>query len=375
MGGIFLRDGDTYIELMEQPYDTELILQDLIAQHPKILAGDETGHGKLVLVKQEAAVSDPEAGTSRWSLDHLYLDASGIPTLVEVKRASDPRLRREVVAQMLEYAANAATSWSTDRLREWFEDTCAARGQEPEAVLRETLDIEDVEAFWGRVATNLSAEQLRLVFVADNIVPELRRMIEYLNRQMQDTEVFAIEVKQYVTDDLEQQTIVPRIIGQTEAARQAKRHAARGGSWDRESILEAVAENNRAWIPIVERLYAWGDGQTDLTSFYGSGTKDGSFRWGSDKPNIWPFNVYTSGTVELSFQAVRARPPFDDLALREQLRSRFAEIPGVTLGPVEDLARPNFPLDLLATEEAFERFTSTVEWAFEQARTASSPAA
>lgn len=342
MAGIFLRDGDTYVELMEQPYDTERILQDLIAQHPQVLAGDESAHGKLVLVKQEAAVDDPEIGSSRWSLDHLYLDAAGTPTLVEVKRASDPRLRREVVAQMLEYAANAATSWSTDRLREWFEDTCAGTGQDPEAVLRDRLDIDDVEAFWGRVGTSLSAEQLRLVFVADTIGPELRRMIEYLNRQMQDTEVFAIEVKQYVTDDRQQQTIVPRIIGQTEASRQAKRHTARGGSWTHESIFEALAATNPAWIPIADRLYAWGETRSDLELLYGNGVKDGSFRWGSSTPNLWPFTVYTNGSVELNFQAVRNRPPFDDLSLREDLRRRFTEIPGVTLGPVDDLRRPSF---------------------------------
>jgi hypothetical protein len=30
---------------------------------------------------------------TRWSLDHLFLDADGIPTLVEVKRGSDTRYR------------------------------------------------------------------------------------------------------------------------------------------------------------------------------------------------------------------------------------------------------------------------------------------
>src|SRR4051794_12230288 len=41
-------------------------------------------------------------GSSRWSLDHLFVDQEGVPTLVEVKRSSDTRARREVVAQMLD---------------------------------------------------------------------------------------------------------------------------------------------------------------------------------------------------------------------------------------------------------------------------------
>jgi hypothetical protein len=62
---------------------------------------------RWLLVTREAGIALPGgAGGSRWSLDHLFLDQDGIPTLVEVKRASDPRGRREVVAQMLDYAAS-----------------------------------------------------------------------------------------------------------------------------------------------------------------------------------------------------------------------------------------------------------------------------
>jgi len=47
-----------------------------------------------------------EAGVSVGSLDHLFLDEAGVPTLVEVKRSSDTRARREMVAQMLDYFNN-----------------------------------------------------------------------------------------------------------------------------------------------------------------------------------------------------------------------------------------------------------------------------
>lgn len=141
MPGIFLRDGDQYVPLHEQPYDAERTLQDLIAQHPEVVSGSEDQHGTLVLVKQEVALVDPELGGSRWSLDHLYLDRSGVPTLVEVKRASDPRSRREVVAQMLEYAANASASWTGEGLREWFAETCKEAEREPDQYLLDVLGV------------------------------------------------------------------------------------------------------------------------------------------------------------------------------------------------------------------------------------------
>jgi hypothetical protein len=57
------------------------------------------------------------------------------------------------------------------------------------------------------------------VFVSHSIGTELRRIIEYLNRQMSATEVLAIEVKPYTDADGAHQTIGPRVVGDTAEAR------------------------------------------------------------------------------------------------------------------------------------------------------------
>ncbi len=75
------------------------------------------------------------------------------------------------------------------------------------------------------MATNLHARRLRLVFVADDIPAELRRIVEFLNEQMTRTDVLAIEVRQYVALASDMVTLVPRLIGQTQAARDTKRAA------------------------------------------------------------------------------------------------------------------------------------------------------
>ncbi|MFI0718271.1 hypothetical protein [Streptomyces sp. NPDC021224] len=41
-------------------------------------------------------------------MDHLFVDADAVPTLVKVNRAADTRIRREVVGQMLDYAVELA---------------------------------------------------------------------------------------------------------------------------------------------------------------------------------------------------------------------------------------------------------------------------
>jgi hypothetical protein len=69
---------------------------------------------KWLLVSREAALPSEENGSDRWSVDHLFLDQDAVPTLVEVKRSSDTRIRREVVGQMLDYAANAVVYWPVE---------------------------------------------------------------------------------------------------------------------------------------------------------------------------------------------------------------------------------------------------------------------
>jgi uncharacterized DUF497 family protein len=73
-------------------------------------------------------VPSEEAGTDRWSVDHLFLDQDAVPTIVEVRRSSDTRVRRAVVGQMLDYAANAVVYWPVEAIRARFEAECESRG-------------------------------------------------------------------------------------------------------------------------------------------------------------------------------------------------------------------------------------------------------
>jgi hypothetical protein len=100
-----------------QPYPSEDVLQRLIAGHPDVLAGDQVDPDhppRWLLVGREVGVPDAESASDRWSADHLLLDQRAIPTIVEVKRADDTRIGREVDGQMLDYASNAARTHLTN---------------------------------------------------------------------------------------------------------------------------------------------------------------------------------------------------------------------------------------------------------------------
>jgi hypothetical protein len=205
MAGIFLQHEGALLLLTEAPYATEALLQELVAQHPETLAGDREA-GPLLLVRREAAVYDEDDVNAHGSLDHLFLDGQGIPVLVEVKRSTDSRIRRAVVGQMLDYAAGAA-NWKVEQLQAWLEQRCATDKLDADRVIGDHTD--DLDVFWENVRVNLGARRMRLVFVADVIPPTLRAIVEFLNEQMTDCEVIAIEIKQYLDPDGKQTTSCP----------------------------------------------------------------------------------------------------------------------------------------------------------------------
>lgn len=131
-GGIFLLRGeDDLVPMREAPYDSEDILQELLARFPDLLAGDQLPRSEArrwILIARESALPDSEDAGGRWSVDHLFLDQDAVPTLVEVKRSSDTRIRREVVGQLIDYAANAVIYWPIEMLRVSFESRLEREG-------------------------------------------------------------------------------------------------------------------------------------------------------------------------------------------------------------------------------------------------------
>ena len=229
-GSIFLLpDNQQLVPMLEQGYESEDLLQALLSQYPALLAGeqmDRTAPRRWVLVKREAGVPAAAMAGDQWSMDHLFLDQDGVPTVVEVKKSTNRELRRQVVGQMLDYAANAVRFWPAERIPAMFEETCrlANRDSASELVNLLQVDAENAEdavaQYWESVERNLRTGRIRMVFVADAIPPELQTIVEFLNEQMRPAEVLAVEVRQYVGQGAK--TLVPRVFGLTSEAMSQK---------------------------------------------------------------------------------------------------------------------------------------------------------
>lgn len=369
----------TLVPLTQKSYASEDLLQTLLEKYPSLLAGDQINPEaprRWLLVKREAEVPGEEDGAGRWSLDHLFLDQDGVPTLVEVKRSTDTRIRREVVGQMLDYAANGVKYWPIDVLRAHFEQTCENAGVDSDEQLKALIgDAGNLEQFWVAVKTNLQAGRIRMLFVADEIPEELRRVVEFLNEQMDPAEVLAVEIKQFAGQSLK--TLVPRIIGQTSEAEERKRV---GGSrakrqWDEPSYFaEMEARHGAVATRIARRLLEWAKSRATRI-YWGQGLHNGSFSPVVDHGGNWyaPFIAYHAGAkskpcIEINFQYCLKKPPFDNRADRVEWLRQLNQIPGVSLTENAFERRPNFPLLNLANDDAMIRFLSAMDWYFEEVR-------
>lgn len=336
--GVFvLTDAATLIPMKQASFVTEDEFQNLLASFPELLVGDQIDSRsprRFILVSREQAIADQEGGGGRWAVDHLFLDQNGIPTLVEVKRSSDTRIRREVIGQMLDYAANFISYWPVQNLRDRFEANCAEQDVDPAAALLQRLGCEDEpDVFWSRVDTNLQAGKVRLLFVADVIPRELRRVVEFLNVQMSPAEVLAIELRQFQGEGL--RTLVPTVIGQTQAAIRSKSSTSSAPQrvWDEAAFLEALADNtDEQGLANARTMIAWMKANGDRI-FFNTNSRSGSIAPAFAGPvgECRPFAIWTDGTFGAQFEYMKGQRVFGELREREELLRRINETPGVSL--------------------------------------------
>ena len=367
--------GDSLIEMNAAPYDSEALLQQWLKEWPNLLAGAQVNPEaprQWLFVAREVGIPGEEEGSDQWSLDHLFLDQDGIPTFVEVKRSSDTRLRREVVGQMLDYAANAVVYWPPDLIRQRAEARAAKDEISPEEMLATAFRSDvDPEAYWAAVHANVRERRIRLLFVADLIPPELRRIVEFLNEQMDPAEVLALELKQYVGAD-DKKTFVPRVFGQTVQAEQKLKQngSGRGERWTEARFYEVLADRcGEESVRVARAILEWA--KNNMTSvWWGQGRTWGTFGAGITvgPTTHYPFCVYTYGRIKIFCRWLRTRPPFSDECKRKELLDRLNGIDGVGLS---NEGQASISLSVLAKSNALEQLLRVLEWVLEEIKACS----
>lgn len=352
---------DDLVPMEESDYVRETHLQKLLVRYPDLLPGDQITPDEprrwLLVAREMAVPGDKDELYGRWSLDHLFLDQDGIPTFVECKRASDTRARREVVAQMLDYAANGIEYWGMDRLRQAATETAQAQGKDLDEEILKLIGGEsevDIETYWQMVKDNLEAGRVRLLFVIDHPPKELRRLVEFLNEKMIDVEAITIEIKQYLSAD-GQRAVVPRALGvstrRSKDTKISRRHV------DRETFLNNCAPEI---VPFFEYMLDraqdkgyeiyWGTSGFSVRDYLPKVEKKATFVYG-----------YPKRAFQFYFGHLKMMPEDERQAIRDELMNfgLFKESGGYTL--TARLKKEDLPLARQVYDLILEKIDAIVQ--------------
>lgn len=148
-------------------------LQALIYDHPAILpiSNIEPGFGDLIAIAREVPCG-------HGFVDNLYLTPSGDIVLVEAKLWRNAQMRREVVAQALDYVA-ALSRMGYDAF-----EAAVARGQQAPAdlygLVRDHPEALEEAEFIDRVSLNLRRGKMLAIVLGDGIRTETETLADLL---------------------------------------------------------------------------------------------------------------------------------------------------------------------------------------------------
>lgn len=258
--GIYSLSNEKASALTEIRYEKEKHLQTIIAKNPSLLLRSEDDP-ELMLVMRETPIAENSDNNNAFSLDHLFVDKEGIPVLCEVKRSTDTRIRREVVAQMIDYAARISLSY-VSVLRKSFEEI---NGKAHEC---------NTDKFWNTVSSNLSSNKFRLVFAADKIPDSLAMLVKFLDRNMQNINVYAVEITRFENNN--SSFLTTKIIGNSEFIK-TKLDPRNPIEWDKDSYNDYLRKSAfRHLDNISNRIIAF-LGSSEFDCWYGKGNSHPTF--------------------------------------------------------------------------------------------------
>ncbi len=234
-----LKDDEEFIVLEESDFDGEVVLQEALKRNPEAIPVADLELDDVIVVGWETSLP---AG----AVDLLLVDAQGRVIIVETKLSRNPELRRQVVAQLLDYGASlwkTAPSLKTFEklvLRYWRSDLCEDVRVKDANSLRDGVEPIftelygkdwDYAAFEMALDDNLANGTHVLLVVASGLMDGLSRdLLQYANICL-GLPLFGVEITMFKMGDKE--LIVPKGVrhrtGGRRRATSARDHVDRAG--------------------------------------------------------------------------------------------------------------------------------------------------
>lgn len=220
--GVVIEVRETHDAVQFLPVDpsggafSEAWLQETLRRYPEVLPVEEFGpvFHPLVPIGREVP-------TSAGSIDNLFISHAGYLVLAETKLWRNPEAKREVVAQLIDYATalsrltyDELDALTKDYLRK-YEGTSSLSLQEWVEARLEPVDV----GFQRRVSRNLKLGRFLLLIVTDQERPTVVDMLKRLNAQAWlSIDLAVVELRPFrrESDRGEGLLLVPYISGRTE---------------------------------------------------------------------------------------------------------------------------------------------------------------
>lgn len=189
MKKLFLQIDSTITTLKEDNFKEELALQVLIEKHPELIPSDEIiGNPSFFLIQREFPVSTGY-------IDHLFIDQTMVPTIVETK-VNNPEIRRKIIGQGYEYLTSLSFELTGKQIVEYAKHYWK---DQYSTEVQKRLELKDLDP--KEIDKNLKKPRFRLIFAADFIPRELRKFVEFINNANRGIDVYAVQIEQFLLDD------------------------------------------------------------------------------------------------------------------------------------------------------------------------------
>ncbi len=357
------------VRALEEGFASEEELQTFLKEHPDLMPLEE-----IELSAPGLLCIGWEVGLASGAEDILYVDQNGLLTVVETKLRKNPEARREVVGQILEYAAQMS-AWSSadvERQAEKFFASPESTEQYRDCTLEKALQLflESSELpldfsyddFLQQVQTNIERGHFRLVIAIDEPPEPLLKTVEFVNRFSERFDLYLIQLKRFHDLVRDQNIFVPALFGKVGASRPRRPRE----SWDESRFMEHLTTTADAGtIDYVTDVYKRFKELTD-EPYWGSGATVGSFNLllVTHDVRLNAAQITSRGDLYVNFGSMTDKAPnhlintlADDLksirgiTLPSDLPNKYPPVPKAVL---KDSARRNKVL------EAIRRFAERV---------------
>jgi hypothetical protein len=277
-----LKDGDQFVVLEESDFGAETALQEALKRNPEAIPAPDLELDDLIVVGRETPLPSGY-------IDLLLVDAQGQVIIVETKLSRNPELRRQVVAQLLDYGASLwkiapnLKSFEQLVLRYWKSPACEDLRVKEADTLRDGVEpifLElygedwDYDAFEAALEDNLANGQHVLLIVASGLMDGLsRNLLQYANICL-GLPLYGVEITMFKMEGRE--LIVPRGVrykaGPRVSAKQTRRKT------DRDAFFSECTSLGAAFI---SRLLDEAEQQSMMIEW---GTKGFSVRMPLERP-------------------------------------------------------------------------------------------